>query len=498
MPSYSISFNIKKYYFNLVIKKQVGIDNHSKLSILRLKKLLIKNSYLKKFLKNKMGKAKILFPIGSSIIDENLIINILKFYSEKNITFKIIGGISGSVPHLVTMNLGSEKQRYFVEKQKISGVNFNTNRPLRKFLYEKLIITYKKILQMRFNDIASFLKTTESVNFFLRYGDKSLSIYNIKNCPNCLSKNTIQLFHSDGNTIQGFLPNSKSLYNLCRDCELVFLNKQVSKENLKIYYQNFAYERKNSKNKHLKLLKNLNEYNTSHYSNYLHSFKKIKYSKSILDLGSGNGEFVSYARKKNKKTKIIALDWFMPKQLKSALKDLNIIPYTSPITIDSLKKFKFEKFDLITMWEVIEHFKIDDLKEILNYIYELINDKGLLIISTPDFDDPHCKSLDFWNMAAGEHLSVFNKKSIESILNSTGYYVKDIQRESVTIKMPNAWYQYGLSTNSSIASQGSATMIEQILKNKKLRDLYKNDSRKKKIGSEMIIIAAKKPQKTNL
>ena len=87
------------------------------------------------------------------------------------------------------MNLGSKNQRYFVEKQKISGVNFNTNRPLRKFLYEKLIITYKKILKMRFNDIASFLKTTESVNFFLRYGDKSLSIYNIKNCPNCLSKN---------------------------------------------------------------------------------------------------------------------------------------------------------------------------------------------------------------------------------------------------------------------------------------------------------------------
>ena len=49
-----------------------------------------------------------------------------------------------------------------------------------------------------------------------------------------------------------------------------------------------------------------------------------------------------------------------------------------------------------------------------------------------------------------------------------------------------------------IASQGSAAMIEQILKNKKLRDFYKNDSRKKKVGSEMIIIAAKKPQKTNL
>ena len=91
MSSYSISFYIKKYYFNLIIKKQAGIDNHSKLSVLRLKRLLVKNSYLKKFLKNKIGKTKILFPTGSSIIDENLIINILKFYSDKDITFKTVG-----------------------------------------------------------------------------------------------------------------------------------------------------------------------------------------------------------------------------------------------------------------------------------------------------------------------------------------------------------------------------------------------------------------------
>ena len=76
-------------------------------------------------------------------------------------------------------------------------------------------------------------------------------------------------------------------------------------------------------------------------------------------------------------------------------------------------------------------------------------------------------------------------------MNSTGYYVKNIEKESVTIKKANAWYDYGLKTNSSLAGRGSAQMIEQILKNKKLREKYKYISRKNKIGSEMIIIAGK-------
>ncbi len=488
-----VSFSVNNYKFFISIRNHFKLDKITKLSLLRIKKLLRKNRYLRNYLKKKYGKIEILFPEGCSIIDEKIIIDILKTYSNRKVKLSIIGGISGSVPLSIIINSGTQKKRYFIFNQKISGVNFDTNRPLRKFLYNKLINNYKKILEMEFNEIIKFLKTKESINFFLRYGNKSIKIYNINKCPNCFSKNTIKLFHSEGNTIQGFLPNSNSLYDLCRECELVFSNKQVSKENLNIYYQNFAYERKKSIKNHIKLLKNLNEYNTSHFSNYLHSAKKIKKSKSILDLGSGNGEFVSLARKINKNTKISALDWFMPKNLKSALKSLNIIPYTSQISIESLRKLNLNKFDLITMWEVIEHFKIDDLKKILTYIKTLMTDDGYLILSTPDFDDPHCKSLDFWSMAAGEHLSVFNKNSIKNILNSTGYYVKNIEKESVTIKKANAWYDYGLKTNSSLAGRGSAQMIEQILKNKKLREQYKYLSRKNKIGSEMIIIAGKKP-----
>ena len=491
MHKASISFYVNEYKFKIFINKIFKNSNLENLIVLRLKKLITKNKYIKQLLANKEGNITIYFPSGSSIIDENIISDILRFYSTRNIVLKVKGGVQGSVPVKVKINTSLENGNYFVKKQLISGVNFSLNRPLRKFLFKKFISSFSKILTMSFNDIVRFLKSEKSVNFFLRYGNQNIKIDNIKICPNCGSKNYINLFHSEGNTILGFLPNSVSYYNLCRNCELVYLNKQVSRENLKVYYQAISYDRKYSCSEYLNIWNKINEYNTSHYSNYLHALSKSKNCKNILDLGSGDGKFVALARKKNQKSNIVALDWYMPKQLQLALKKRKIQTHLCPINISSLKKLKLKKFDLITMWEVIEHLKIDDLKKIFSFLKNILNDNGFLVISTPDFDDPHCKSLDFWSMAAGEHLSVFNYKSINNILNQEGFFIKNIEKESVTIKMPNAWYKYGSLTNSNMASQGSALMIEHILNNNKLLQEYKKYCRRKKIGSEIIIFAKK-------
>ena len=64
--------------------------------------------------------------------------------SDEDITFKIVGGISGSVPNLVTMNLGSKNQRYFVEKQKIKIIS--------RFIISKIMhfdeLMFKSITQI--------------------------------------------------------------------------------------------------------------------------------------------------------------------------------------------------------------------------------------------------------------------------------------------------------------------------------------------------------------
>ena len=493
-----LSFCINKYEFILAIEKNSTKETISVHVLLRLKKLLIHNKFLKKLIGKNFGKVLINFPSGPSIIDETVIIDILKLYFKNDLFVNVTGGISGSVPNYLKFNSGKVEKKYFVQRQNILGVNFNIKRPLRKFVFKKLINKYPKTLNMNFDDISEFLKSEKSINFFLRYGDTKIKIYNIDSCPSCKSDNSIKLYHSDGNTILGFLPNTTSYYKLCQECELVYLSKQISKRDLKIYYQDFSYGRKSYMSGYLKAWNEINEYNSSHYSNYLHGISNLKNQGNILDLGSGDGRFVALARKKNKKIKITAVDWFMPKELQKALNSLKISTYSSPVDAESLNKIKLDNYDLITMWEVVEHLKIKDLKNLLRYLDKILKKNGILILSTPDFNDPHCKSLDFWSMAAGEHLSVFNEKSLSKILDQAGYYIEQIERESVTIKMANAWYKYGYETNANISSQGSALMIEHILNNNKLRNQYKNYCRKKKIGSEMILFVKKKINNTTI
>ena len=169
MHKASISFSINEYKFKIFINKIFKKGNLENLIVLRLKKLITKNKYIKQLLTNKKGNITIYFPSGSSIIDENIISDILRFYSTRNIILKVKGGVQGSVPDKVKINKGLENGNYFVKKQLISGVNFSLNRALRKFLFKKFISSFSKILAMSFNDIVRFLKSEKSVNFLLIY-----------------------------------------------------------------------------------------------------------------------------------------------------------------------------------------------------------------------------------------------------------------------------------------------------------------------------------------
>ena len=157
-----------------------------------------------------------------------------------------------------------------------------------------------------------------------------------------------------------------------------------------------------------------------------------------------------------------------------------------------LSDFIQQEPNVITLWEVIEHLKIPDLKTLLSELNSSLKDDGLLVLSTPDFHDHHSRSLDFWAMAPGEHLSVFNLDSLSQILEGCGFEIVRVERESVTIKTYNRWYAYGAKTNQTIAGRGGAGIIESILKNNHLREVLKDEFRKKKNGSELIIFAKKR------
>jgi SAM-dependent methyltransferase len=83
--------------------------------------------------------------------------------------------------------------------------------------------------------------------------------------------------------------------------------------------------------------------------------------------------------------------------------------------------FKDESFDVVTLWETIEH--LQKPLELLKYCYRLIKKGGLFFISTPNVGGFEFKMIgkDHFNIGAPSHLNYFDTKTIIEILNRAGF-----------------------------------------------------------------------------
>ncbi len=134
-------------------------------------------------------------------------------------------------------------------------------------------------------------------------------------------------------------------------------------------------------------------------------FKQNSGAGSLLDVGAGTGDFLKLAKERgwevhgmepNQKASSFALEKGI------ALKG-------------SLKEFEGKKFDVVTLWHVLEH--IPNLEETVEALSKLVKLNGTLIIAVPNF-----KSFDaahygqFWAAYdVPRHLWHFSKRSVEKL-----------------------------------------------------------------------------------
>lgn len=132
---------------------------------------------------------------------------------------------------------------------------------------------------------------------------------------------------------------------------------------------------------------------------------------SLLDVGAGTGDFLLMAQENgwtvqgvepNKKAASLALQ-----------KGINLK--------ESLRKFEDQKFDVITLWHVLEH--IPNLEETIELLTNLIKPGGALIIAVPNFYSYDAAYYgQFWAAYdVPRHLWHFSKTSI-------GHLFKDMFR----------------------------------------------------------------------
>ncbi len=150
-------------------------------------------------------------------------------------------------------------------------------------------------------------------------------------------------------------------------------------------------------------LKLINSFNTS--------------DKSLLDIGAGTGDFI--LETKNNGWNVYGVEPNLKAQKKAAQKGLRLET--------SLTDLGKAKFDVITLWHVLEH--LPNLSEQIKTITSLLKDNGTLVIAVPNFRSYDAqKYKSFWAaFDVPRHLWHFSRKSIPLLFSEYGLKVTNTQ-----------------------------------------------------------------------
>ena len=245
----------------------------------------------------------------------------------------------------------------------------------------------------------------------------------------------------------------------CSNCSLIRLKdfKQEYDQKLYDFYENY------SKILKTKVWENAEKIDLRNFKNLLLKHAK-KYNLNIanlnhLDFGSGLGQCIEASSSLGWKSVGIEMNDFCIKLCDS--KKLKVY-----------KDFKYlnknKKYDVITLFEVIEHLPNPD--ETLKELKYRLSNKGILIITCPNWNSlERFIFKNTWKVIDPEHYHYFTKKTILSILKKNNFNVKEIytknfnpfQNQNVNVNSPNNSDKLGSETKlRSLTSRGPGSILK--------------------------------------
>lgn len=203
---------------------------------------------------------------------------------------------------------------------------------------------------------------------------------------------------------------SDDVFNVvkCLNCSLVFLNPRPEKDEMGKFYPAGYYNSALGKFEKI-------------FSYFLNRAKvnKIQEHKKkgrILDIGCGNGDFLS----------VFSGEWELygiePNPVGYDLTNQRTKVKTLNRTLTECK-FPDNFFDVITLWHVLEH--IYDPNEELKEIGRILKKDGILVVSVPNVNSLGFKlGKKHWiHLDSPRHLHHYNPETINKILNKNGFKI---------------------------------------------------------------------------
>jgi SAM-dependent methyltransferase len=227
-------------------------------------------------------------------------------------------------------------------------------------------------------------------------------------CPVCKVDDTSFAFEKDGFT-----------YVKCLKCGMLYINPQLDDAKIIAHYRSLP-----SQDYWVDVLQSPRqlEYDTKKFQGALEELSLFASPGKLLDIGCSLGIFLDLARKDgwdvtgielNKKARKVAREKYKLDILDKPIQELGL---------------KAESFDVITLWEVLEHLTAPN--EILKQSVRLLKPGGMLVILVPNCDSLAVRIMQDKAATFGwGHLWYFSPASLTTMLESHKLQVFKISTE---------------------------------------------------------------------
>lgn len=255
-------------------------------------------------------------------------------------------------------------------------------------------------------------------------------------CPICKNIKTEEFFIG-----RDLLHNQESNFKLyrCKTCNLVLLESALNEKELEKYYPkdyiSFPKAIQNEKNIIRKFDR---QFGVNKRVNRV--LQKTKQTGKILDIGCATGIFLNEMKKKGWDSYGI--------EPSTHAADYARHTYGLEIYNGMLEKDIFPEsfFDVITMWDVLEH--VPDPWDIVANVWKLLKPNGLFVISMPNTlaweQQFFGKYWAGWDIP--RHTYIFNNENIYNLLESNNFTVSEISsftgRHGVFVLSVKFWLNF--------------------------------------------------------
>lgn len=269
----------------------------------------------------------------------------------------------------------------------------------------------------------------------------------LDHCPVCNSKNIIHLLTAEDYLVS----RNKFQVDSCQDCELRFTNPRPDDDKLASYYDSEEYISHSDDDNTLvgKLYKIARSFALKRKRKLI---EKLSANKQLLDMGCGTGYFIDYCQQHGWHVDGVEPNDIARKQAEEK---------TSIKIKQDLSEVEEKKFEVITLWHVLEH--LPNLEQTLNQLKSLLAPGGVLIIAVPNFEAYEASVFkEHWAAYdVPRHLYHFNRKSLGFMANKHGLKIA----RTYPMKLDSFYISLLSNKNKSKANKYINSFITGLLSN---------------------------------